>query len=369
MPLQSGSSQETIGENIAELINAGHDPQQAAAIAYKKAEDDEAQGQMIFYSDKISDNLEETPEGFLICRNVSLARTGLMEYQNTGQIDGNNNPTVMIGHNRETLSSEETISSFEGKSITLEHPPEMLNPFNTTQYTQGHIQNVHFDEESQTLKADLVIITAESIELVKNGLREVSCGYWADVKPNGDGTGTLVNVVGNHLALVANGRCGSKCSINDNREITMTEKETLFKKIAALFDSSDKKDDDTTAEDDADMFDAKSSFDALAKRMDDLEAKIAPAKKDDDDEEGEASTPSKEDQILSLLNKLLEMESKEQENTDDDDDDDDDDEDEGDPFGDSLKIKIDDSAYADSAFKTPSIAELNAKYAKHFGGK
>lgn len=37
MPLRAGSSKEIIGENIAELIRSGHDPAQAAAIAYKKA--------------------------------------------------------------------------------------------------------------------------------------------------------------------------------------------------------------------------------------------------------------------------------------------------------------------------------------------
>ncbi len=37
MPLQSGSSQEVISANIAELIKSGHDKDQAAAIAYKHA--------------------------------------------------------------------------------------------------------------------------------------------------------------------------------------------------------------------------------------------------------------------------------------------------------------------------------------------
>lgn len=37
MPLESGSSGATISKNIGELIDAGHEPDQAAAIAYKKA--------------------------------------------------------------------------------------------------------------------------------------------------------------------------------------------------------------------------------------------------------------------------------------------------------------------------------------------
>jgi len=37
MPLQEGSSQETISENIRRLINEGYERDQAAAIAYSKA--------------------------------------------------------------------------------------------------------------------------------------------------------------------------------------------------------------------------------------------------------------------------------------------------------------------------------------------
>lgn len=37
MPLKSGSSKETISNNIAELVNAGHPQQQSIAIAMKEA--------------------------------------------------------------------------------------------------------------------------------------------------------------------------------------------------------------------------------------------------------------------------------------------------------------------------------------------
>lgn len=37
MPLKHGKSKKTISENIAELINAGYNRSQAAAIAYSKA--------------------------------------------------------------------------------------------------------------------------------------------------------------------------------------------------------------------------------------------------------------------------------------------------------------------------------------------
>lgn len=42
MPLQEGSSRETISANIATEVRAGKDPKQAAAIAYSKARGDDA---------------------------------------------------------------------------------------------------------------------------------------------------------------------------------------------------------------------------------------------------------------------------------------------------------------------------------------
>lgn len=39
MPLEKGSSQETVSHNIHELVNAGHPQRQAVAIALHTAED------------------------------------------------------------------------------------------------------------------------------------------------------------------------------------------------------------------------------------------------------------------------------------------------------------------------------------------
>lgn len=47
MPLAKGSSKGVISRNIAELIRAGHKPDQAAAIAYRVAREHANRGQHV----------------------------------------------------------------------------------------------------------------------------------------------------------------------------------------------------------------------------------------------------------------------------------------------------------------------------------
>ena len=53
MPLRSGSSQETISENIAQLIREGYPQEQAAAIAYSKARGDSSMENPALYEKMI----------------------------------------------------------------------------------------------------------------------------------------------------------------------------------------------------------------------------------------------------------------------------------------------------------------------------
>src|SRR6266496_6280668 len=81
MPLKSGGGHEIISENIAELINAGHDPKQAAAIAYKKARGEDASVIARFYvEEKLGEKQSLTPEGFLVCHDVPISRVGELVY-------------------------------------------------------------------------------------------------------------------------------------------------------------------------------------------------------------------------------------------------------------------------------------------------
>ena len=153
-----------------------------------------------YYGSTISKHMTQTPEGFLICRDVPIARVGIQDYlaRELG-LDG---------------FDPAAIASFEGKDVTYTHPPEMLAPENQSSYSKGHAENVR--REGDFLVADLHLKDPTLISEVKNGvLREVSCGYLCDYTPSGAGY-RQTNIRGNHIAIVPRGRAGHDVAIKDS---------------------------------------------------------------------------------------------------------------------------------------------------------
>lgn len=223
MPLKQGSSKEVISANIAELINAGHDPDQAVAIAYREAgiSQDEAEPRRNrFYSTaRFSERMSETPEGFLLCEGVVIARAGTMAYNpDETPITAGDGHTI-VSRTAEDIQDPATIASFEGKPVTIEHPDDFVTPENWKELAVGVMQNVRAGEgdDADKLVADLLIADKNAIQAIRERrLREVSCGYEADYVEEGKGFGRVQNIIGNHLALVQFGRCGSECAIFDH---------------------------------------------------------------------------------------------------------------------------------------------------------
>lgn len=193
---------------------------------------------------KLSENIRETPEGFLLCIGVPIARTGWQEYGgDETPLEPGEDGTVQIYRSEEEVFRSETMTSFEGKALCIKHPAEFVSPENWQYLAKGQLQNIRKakqeDEDGEwPLLADLLVNEARAIQLVKNGLREVSCGYEADYEQTGEGKGIQTNIVGNHLALVEQGRAGSSYAINDEKgKGTMTKFEkalaTLKKKFGA----------------------------------------------------------------------------------------------------------------------------------------
>lgn len=167
-----------------------------------------------YYGAQISPNMTRTPEGYLICRNVPINRTGNQEYAARElQLDGDPDRLVVVHRYPEDVFDPAAMASFEGKDITQGHPPENLTPENQAAYSKGHIENVR--RVGDTTVADLFIKDASLASDVENGVvREVSCGYLCDYVPDGDGY-KQQRIRGNHVAVVPRGRAGHDVAIKD----------------------------------------------------------------------------------------------------------------------------------------------------------
>lgn len=167
-----------------------------------------------YYGSSVSPHIDRTPEGYLICRDVPINRTGTQTYlAHELGLDGDPDRPVTVYRLEEDVFSPAALASFEGKDITRGHPAEMLTAENHASYSMGHLENVRHIGDNTV--ADLIIKDSSLASDVENGvLREVSCGYNCNFEPYLDGY-KQTRIRGNHLAIVPRGRAGGSVSIHD----------------------------------------------------------------------------------------------------------------------------------------------------------
>lgn len=168
-----------------------------------------------YYGTDISPNKTETIEGYLVCRNVPIARTGAQEYTARElMLDGDPERPVVVDRRPEDVFEPAVLASFEGKPVTDGHPPENVGPENYAAYSRGHVQNVR--REGDFIVADLYINDKALASDIQNGVkREVSCGYTCNYVPDGAGY-RQERIRGNHVAVVPRGRAGHEVAIQDH---------------------------------------------------------------------------------------------------------------------------------------------------------
>lgn len=175
-------------------------------------------------TERISDNMRRTPDGFLLCLNVPIARTGPLQYTpaEMPHIPPGPGQFVTVERPEAMVFSPETLASFNGKPVVIGHPSTdsgLLTPSTARMAAIGNMQNIRRGAggDADKLLADLLITDAIAISLIESGqLREVSCGYRGIVEPTGPGRGVQTAIIGNHLALVDRGRAGAECAIKDH---------------------------------------------------------------------------------------------------------------------------------------------------------
>ena len=175
---------------------------------------------MRFYTvQKLGPKRSLTPEGFLLCEEVPVARTGEMLY-GPGEVPVEPGPDglIRISRTAEEVFRDATQASCMGKDVTLDHPDDFVQPSNFAMLTQGVMLNPRRGTglADDLLVADLLIKHPASIKAVQEDeIEEVSLGYEADYEQVSPGRGVQRNIVVNHVALVERGRCGPRCAIGD----------------------------------------------------------------------------------------------------------------------------------------------------------
>lgn len=284
---------------------------QAVQDAYRATATDR---KMVFYGTQLSPHRIQAEEGYILYTGVPIARTGAQEYgRDEVGLDGDG--VVDVYRDAADVFDPVTIASFEGKIVTDEHPPVMLDETNVMDYIKGTVHNVRRGNgyENGYLLADLMVYDPVLNEEIRQGKREVSCGYYLDYVEGPDGRIYQKNIRGNHVAIVPKGRAGSRVAIKDSqkpetRKYTggknMAEKKTIWDR---LFGSVAK---DADPEDIAELAKMAAAHEAAEKE--------APAPAPETKPEGEPEHKAEDDiaelkgMIRGLLAKLEEEEAKKQ---------------------------------------------------------
>ncbi len=153
MPLAQGRSREVIAHNIAELIDSGHNPQQAAAITYREAggtSDEEVLHAKFYAPTVLGPTQRETPEGYLLCEGVQIARTGellyvageIMATQGQKPLEPGKDGLIRVNRDGSEIFDPVAMASFLGKPVTIDHPDDDVTPDNWKAFSVGVAFNI-----------------------------------------------------------------------------------------------------------------------------------------------------------------------------------------------------------------------------------
>lgn len=201
----------------------------------------------------LSPSMEITPEGYLICKSVPLARTGVQVYSATELLsDVNGVPlpaldgVIQVDKPEAVLFDPECVASWQNKPVTMGH--NEVNAQNWRELTVGTAINVRrgVGPTANNLVADLLITDANAVrELTvnKQAAREISLGYDAEYQSDGPGLAHQTQIRGNHIAIVPRGKAGSFCRIYDSDTVSLQAKGkgklmSLKEELTALIDKA-----------------------------------------------------------------------------------------------------------------------------------
>lgn len=163
-------------------------------------------------SEKLGPHKYKTPEGYLVCVDAILSRTGTQEYRRCelfGDACDDPDKTITVDRKADEVFSDKAMASFENKAICIEHPNTNVDVENHNDLSVGFVRDIHRGEDNDTpvMMGTLVITDKDAVEAIESGeYKELSCGYDCDIED--EHSPQQRNIRGNHVALCKQGRAG-----------------------------------------------------------------------------------------------------------------------------------------------------------------
>lgn len=232
---------------------------------------------------------KKTQEGYLVATS-RVARTGVQIYRAdeigdiataAGFAGGD---AVRVYRAPDQVFHADTLASITRVPVTIDHPPEMVDADNWSEYAVGDVGDA-YARDGEWIVVNPMIKDAAARKAAETTHAEISMGYTANIVKARDGVDAdfeMVDIRMNHLALVPRGRAGSQARIGDAKTwgaspVTVEDKQMTELKTVILGDKAvqvEAKDADTVA---AILKDHKSALDAKDAKIGELEVKLADA--------------------------------------------------------------------------------------------
>ena len=178
---------------------------------------------------------EYTDEGFLRVPGT-VARAGIQKYlARELELPGDPNRIVNVYRPPEEVFSTDSLSSYDGVDVTINHPDRLVNSDNYKSVTAGVVRGIGREEDG-FIVCDLIVKDKPAIDAINSGKCELSAGYTAkyDATPGTTPDGEPYEFIQreiriNHVALVDRARAGANARVFDhsNEVAPMTHKVIL----------------------------------------------------------------------------------------------------------------------------------------------
>lgn len=165
---------------------------------------------------------EYTDEGFLRVPG-HVARTGIQDYlARELELPGDPNRIVKVYRPPEEVFNADSLATYSGADVTLNHPKGLVNADNYKVTSVGVVRSSGSKSED-FVQCDLIIKDAAAIKAVNSGKCELSAGYTAvydetpGITPEGEPYDYVQREIRiNHVAIVDRARAGANARVFDN---------------------------------------------------------------------------------------------------------------------------------------------------------